>query len=458
MKRHYSIDMTTGSITKKLIQFVLPLMASLLLQQLYNAADKAVVGQYAENGELALAAVGATGSPTSLILNLVFGISAGAGIISANLLGGKQEEALRRNMHTTVAVGLVSGVLLMIVGICVARPLLILMSCPENVLDTAVLYMRIYFVGMPATMLYNFASGILRTFGDSRRPMIILGVSGLANVALNFVFVVGFHMSVAGVAWATTIAQIISTIWILWILFSKKDAYKMSFRELNLYPKEVLTILRVGIPCGLNGVVFSIANVTLQSTINTWGDMTIAGAAASDSITNISYQVLSAFYTATMTFAGQCYGAGKIRRIRKLLLCSTVICMGIMAFVAIIATVMPNTMIGIFNSNPEVLKAGAQKLLTVSWGYVIYAFSETLTGCLRGMRKNVIPTAINTACACVFRVIWVAFIYPLYPHVWFLYFCYICSYVLSLACMLPYYFWHIKKLERSHPMIEQNTV
>ncbi len=450
MKRHYSIDMTTGSITKKLIQFVLPLMASLLLQQLYNAADKAVVGQFAENGELALAAVGATGSPTSLILNLVFGISAGAGIISANLLGGRQEKALRRNMHTTVAVGLVSGVLLMIVGICVARPLLTLMSCPENVLDTAVLYMRIYFVGMPATMLYNFASGILRTFGDSRRPMVILGISGLVNVALNVVFVICFHMSVDGVAWATVIAQTVSTIWILCILFSKKDAYKMTVRELNLFPKEVSTILRVGIPCGMNGVVFSIANVIIQSTINGWGDMTIAGAAASDSITNISYQVLSAFYTATMTFSGQCYGAGKIRRIRKLLLCSTGLCMGIMASIALVATVIPHTLIGIFNTNPDVLRAGTEKLLTVSWGYVVYAFCETLMGCLRGMRKNVTPTVINIGCACILRVIWVAFIYPLHPEVWFLYFCYLVSYVANLCIMVPYYFVVIRKLERKH--------
>lgn len=450
MRRHYSIDMTTGSITKKLIPFVLPMMASLLLQQLYNAADKAVVGQFAENGELALAAVGATGSAASLIVNLVVGLTAGAGIICANLLGGKQMEALRRNMHTSVTMGLVTGILLAIVGIAVSRPMLQLMSCPENVLDLAVLYMRVFFLGMPASMVYNFASGILRTFGDSRRPMVILGVSGVMNVLLNLVFVIWLKMSVAGVALATVLSQIGSAVWVLWILFNPKDEYKMSFRELNMGKKEVLDILRVGIPCSLNSVMFSISNVILQSTINGFGDMTVAGAAASDSLTNIYFQVLSAFYTATMTFSGQCYGAGKIRRIRKLFLCSTGICMGIMACIAVISTVIPHTLIGIFNTNPEVLRAGTEKLIIVSWGYVLYAASETLTGCLRGMRKNVAPTIINIACVCLLRVIWVAFIYPLNPKIWFLYFCYIVSYITSFAVMVPYYFVCIRRLERQH--------
>lgn len=450
MKRHYSIDMTTGSITKKLIQFVLPLMASLLLQQLYNAADKAVVGQFAENGAVALAAVGATGSPSSLIINLVIGLSAGAGIINANLLGGKRIEELRRNMHTSVMMGLVSGVLLAVIGVCVARPFLILMSCPENVLDLAVLYMRIFFLGMPASMLYNFASGILRTFGDSRRPMMILSVSGIANVVLNLVFVIGLKMSVAGVAWATVIAQCISAAWTLWILFDQKDEYKLSFRELNMGKKEVLDILRVGIPCSLNSVMFSISNVILQATINGYGDAVIAGSAASDSLTNIYYQVLSAFYTATMTFAGQCYGAGKIRRIRQLLLRSTGLCMGILVVVAIISTVMPKTLVGIFNTDPQVLQAGAEKLMIVSWGYVFYSLLETVMGCLRGMRKNVVPTVISIGCVCLLRVVWVMFIYPLNPAVWFLYFCYPATYVVSLCFMMPYYFSTIRRMEKKH--------
>ncbi len=450
MKRHYSIDMTTGSITKKLVQFVLPLMASLLLQQLYNAADKAVVGRFAEDGAIALAAVGATGSPSSLIINLVIGLSAGAGIISANLLGGKRMEELRRNMHTSVMMGLVCGVLLAVLGVCVARPFLILMSCPDNVLDLAVLYMRIFFLGMPASMVYNFASGILRTFGDSRRPMVILGVSGLMNVLLNLVFVIWLKMSVAGVALATILAQIGAAVWVLWILFNPRDDYKMSFRELNLYGKEVTAILRVGIPCSLNSIMFSISNVILQATINGYGDAMIAGSAASDSLTNIYYQILSAFYTATMTFAGQCYGAGKIRRVRQLLLRSTGISMGILTGVAIVSTVMTKTLVGFFNTDPEVLQAGAEKLIIVAWGYVLYGMLETTMGCLRGMRKNVVPTVISICCVCLLRVVWVVFIYPLNPSVWFLYFCYPATYVVSLCFMMPYYFSTIRRMEKDH--------
>lgn len=451
MKRHYSIDMTSGPITKKLIQFVLPLMASLLLQQLYNAADKAVVGQFAENGALALAAVGATGSPSSLLMNLVVGLSAGAGIICANLLGGKRMAELRRNMHTSVMMGLVTGVLLAIVGCLVTRPLLVLMSCPGNVLDLAVLYMRLFFLGMPAAMLYNFASGILRTFGDSRRPMVILGVSGLMNVALNLVFVVWCNMSVAGVALATVLSQIASAVWVMWILFNPKDEYKMSFRELNMGKKEVMDMLRIGIPCSLNSVMFSIGNVVLQAAINTFGDFTVAGAAASDSLTNIYYQILSAFYTATMTFAGQCYGAGRPRRIRKLLVRSTGVCMAIMGAISIVSCTLPYPLLSIFNTDPNVLKAGAEKLVMVSSGYVIYSLSETLLGCLRGMRVTVAPMIINIACICVLRVLWAAFVYPLYPAVWFLYLCYPVSYITSLSFMLPLYFRTIRKMEQDHP-------
>ncbi len=448
MKRHYSIDMTTGSITKKLIAFVLPLMASLLLQQLYNAMDKAVVGQFAENGALALAAVGATGSATSMMVNLVAGLAAGAGIICSNLLGGKQMVALRRNMHTTVMLGFVCGVFLAILGVSVSKPLLKLMSCPENVLDLAALYMRIYFLGMPATMLYNFASGILRTYGDSRRPMVILGVSGFMNVVLNLVFVIGFKMSVAGVALATVLSQVSSATWVLWILFNPRDAYKMSFKELNLGKKEVLTVLRIGVPCSINSVLFSIGNVVLQSTINTYGGLTVAGAAASDSLTDIYYQILNSFYTATMTFAGQCYGAGKPDRIRKLLFRSTGICMGIMGAICVVSLTLPNTLLSIFNSDPNVLAAGAQKLRVVAIGYVIYAMNETVLGCLRGMRITVAPMIISVVCICLLRILWVVFIYPLFPQVWFLYMCYPVSYITSLCVMIPLYFRTIRREER----------
>lgn len=454
MKRHYSIDMTTGSITKKLIQFVLPLMASLLLQQLYNAADKAVVGQFAENGALALAAVGATGSAANMMVNLVVGLAAGAGIICSNLLGGKQMDALRRNMHTTVMLGLASGVFLAVLGVCVAKPLLMLMSCPENVLELSTLYMRIFFLGMPATMLYNFASGILRTFGDSRRPMVILGVCGLMNVLLNLVFVIGLKMSVAGVALATVLSQVGSSVWVLWILFNPRDAYKMSVKELNLGKKEVLDVLRIGIPCSINSVLFSIGNVVLQSTINTYGGLTVAGAAASDSLTDIYFQILSAFYTATMTFAGQCYGAGKPDRIRKLLLRSTGICMGIMGVICVVSLTIPNTLLSIFNDDPSVLTAGAQKLRVVAIGYVIYALNETVLGCLRGMRITVAPMIISVVCICLLRILWVVFIYPLFPQIWFLYMCYPVSYVTSLCFMIPLYFRTIRIEERKHLAVE----
>lgn len=358
MNNKHRIDLTRGSVPKLLISFVIPLIITNLLQQLYTAADSAVVGQCA--GKTALAAVGAISYATGLILNLLIGLSLGANIINANLLGSKQTDALRRSMHCSLLVALIGGVLISIVGIMVAPTMMQWTNCPQNIMQDAVLYMRIIFCGAPGTMIYNFGAGILRTHGDSKRPMYIMAVCGLINVILNLVFVICFKKTVDGVALATIISNYLSAVIVLFILFNPKGAYNLNLRELRLRKKETWDIIRIGLPCGLNSIVFSISNTIVQYGVNGLGDAVVAGSIACNNISGLLYQVLHAFYAAYVSFSGQCYGARKYKRIDQLALWSSGICVVFMIVASTIISLIPHILIGIFNSDPEVIRAGSE--------------------------------------------------------------------------------------------------
>ena len=255
-------------------------------------------------------------------------------------------------------------------------------------------------------------------------------------------------MSVAGVALATIISQYVSAIRVVCILFSPKGEYKLTFKELKLHVHEVFTIVRVGLPCGLNGIVFSVSNVVIQSTVNTFGDSLIAGNVAADGITAFIYQVIAASYSASVSFAGQCYGAGKIKRINELIGKAILITSAIMVSLCSIVTLFPRQLLSIFNTDPEVIELGIPKLLIVGWGYVLYGVSETMLACLRGMRKTAVPTALNVFCICIVRVLWVWFVFPIYPVTTVLYLCYPVTYVLSVTALGIYYIKVYKTLSR----------
>ena len=447
MSKKHKIDMTEGPIIKKLFLFVYPLIITNLLQHLYSAADNAVVGRFV--GKNALAAVGATGSATSLILNLLIGIAVGANIVNSNLLGAKKFKDLRRSMHCSLTLALTGGIIISTIGIIVSRWIMQITNCPENIIDDATLYMRIIFCGTPGTMLYNYGSGILRTHGDSKRPMYIMGISGLINVGLNLVFVIFCNMSVAGVALATIISKYFSAICVLYILFDPKGDYKLSFSELKLYPKEAWNIIKIGLPCGLNPLVFSISNATVQAAINSFGDTVVAGSVASANITGLIYQVLAAFYTGCINFSGQCYGAGKYKRIDKVALISSGICVAFVTVCSTVITLIPGFFISLFNTDPAVIASGSEKLIIMAWSYVIYGVSEAIMGCLRGMRQTAIPSGINIFCVCLVRVFWILFACPLFPTSQvFLYACYPISYAISLIAMSIFYFHCRKKMDR----------
>ena len=438
-------DLTKGPVGKSLLLFVLPIMLGNVLQTLYSAADKIVVGQFAENGDLALAAVGGTTSISYLIIGLFMGLGMGVNVICANLLGAKKNTELRNAMHTAIPVALICGLIVGTFGILVAKWVLQLMDTPKNVLDLSTLYMRIYFASIPAVLLYNFGAGILRSHGDTKRPMYILIISGLVNVVLNLVFVIGFHMSVDGVALATAISQMLSALLVLRILFNPKDQYKMRFRELRIHGKALLDIIRIGVPSGLGGMVFSVSNVVIQSSINAFEDAALlAGKAVVSDIGGVIYQVLAAMLAGCVSFAGQCYGAKEYKRIDKLALWGCVICWTIMGTMIAVCTVFSEQVVGLFNTDPDVIKWGSLLMRVELIGYMIYIPSEVFLGCSRGMKHAGVPTILNFIGICATRIVWVLFIFPLNREVWMLYLCYPVSWTISTILQGSYYL-HIRR-------------
>lgn len=449
MKPKRSVDLTTGPISKKLILFTLPILVTNLLQQLYNAADQIVVGQFAENGKAALAAIGTTGSAVNLIVNLFVGLAVGANIVCANLKGAKKMDELRQAMHTSIVLAAILGIFVCGIGLVVARPLMRMMNCPDDIIELSVLYIRIIFIGKPFVLMYNFAAGMLRANGDTRRPMIILSTAGVLNVVLNLIFVILFHMSVEGVALATIISQIVSCVWALFILFDPKDEYKLKFSQLKMHGSAVKTVLRVGIPCGINSSMFSLSNASVQAAMNTFSSAAIAGSTAATSLITLSYQILAAFYAGCVSFAGQCYGAGNFHRIRKLAKTALLMAIGASVLMAVVFTLFYDPAISLYNDDPEVIATGKVKLIVVSWSYLFYAVSEVLLGCLRGMKRSGIPTAINVFGMCAVRVAWVQFIFPLYPSLLWLCIGYPVTYLFGAVGMGIYYLYTIHKLTNS---------
>lgn len=446
MAKTKSLDLTQGSVTKQLILFALPILLTNLLQHLYTVADRVVVGQFAENGKLALAAVGSTSSATTLFLNVFNGLAVGANVTCANRKGAKDQQGLELCRHSSMLLSVCIGILVSFLGIVVCKPMLLLMGTPEDILELSTLYMRIYFLGVPAASIYAFGANILRANGDTKRPMMILGLSGLVNVLLNLVLVIGLHMSVAGVAIATITAQYISAIWVAYILFAKKGEYKMSFKKLQFHMESMRSVVRVGVPSGLNGMVFTVSNLILQSATNSFGSVAIAGKTAAMDIGTLVYQGIGACYLASVSFAGQCYGARQYKRIDSLVLRSTGLSISYVVIMATICTLFPRQLLGLFNSDPEVINAGISLLLINSWGYILYATSETALGCLRGMGKSGLPMLLNFAGICIPRMIWVLLIFPLRHDMTFLFLCYPISWTISAVLQLSCYIICRRKL------------
>lgn len=411
MSKKYEIDMTEGAILPKLIVFSLPLIASGMLQLLFNAADIVVVGRYV--GAHAMAAVGSTSSLINLIIQLFIGLSVGVNVCVARFYGAQRQEDLSQTINTAVTTALVSGALLILVGTLLARPMLELMGSPEDVIDQSTLYMRIYFVGMPVIMLYNFVSAILRAVGDTKRPLYFLFQAGIINVILNLFFVLVLKIGVAGVALATTISQVYSAVAVLMCLVRDDDKLHLDLKKLRIDRKKFIQIFKVGLPAGLQGTVFSLSNVVIQSSINSFGSIAMAGSTASSNLEGFVYNAMNSMYQTNLSFTSQNAGAGKYSRINRILMN----CLGVVILIGLVlgfaACGLDEQLLGIYTDSPEVITYGAQRLNIICKTYFFCGMMDVMVGSLRGLGYSVLPMIVSLTGACGLRILWIATIFQL---------------------------------------------
>lgn len=432
-KKKHEIDMVNGPILKKMLVFAFPLMCSGVLQLLFNAADIIVVGRFA--GDNSLAAVGSTSSLILLLSNLFIGLSVGGNVLTARYFGAKKEKDLSETVHTAITISFISGVILAAAGIILAKPILHLMQAPDTVIDLSALYLRIYFIGMPAMMLYNFGSSILRAKGDTRRPLIFLIVAGILNVCLNLIFVIKFHMDVAGVATATAISQCVSAALILRCLAGESGGFKLSLKKLKIHKAKLITIVQIGLPAGFQGVLFSLSNVVIQSSINSFGDITMAGSAAAANIEGFVYMAMNAFYQAAISFTGQNAGAERYERINPIMI-RAVACVTVTGIVlGNLAYLLGTPLLSIYSSSAPVIEEGLKRLAIICTTYAVGGIMDTLVGVLRGLEYSVIPMLVTLVGVCGLRIVWIMTIFqiPALHNVTTIYLSYPITWVLTSA-------------------------
>jgi len=450
------VNMLDGPILSRMIVYTLPLMASGLLQILYNAADVAIVGQFGADKKLSLAAVGSTGALTNLIVGLFMGLGTGATVVVSKYLGAGEKKNASETVHTSVVTALFFGVLLSFVGIFLSKPLLTLMKSPATVIGLASLYMRIYFVGLPAIMLYNFGSAILRAKGDTMFPLIVLVVSGAVNVSLNLLFVIAFRLDVAGVAWATVISQTLSATLVLIHLsrLPSDDACKFYLKKLRIYPDKLGRIAAIGLPSGLQGVVFSLSNVLLQTAINTLGDTAIAGNTAAANIDGFIYTACNSVYHAAVAFTGQNYGARNFDRIKRVAKSAYLIVFVIGFTLGSFALLFAEPLLKIYAPGDEnilVRQNGLLRLQITAMLYFLCGMMEVSTGLLRGMNRSVLPMIVSIFGSCVFRVCWFYFVFypfPYFQNLFWLFVSYPISWTLTMSVELILFLVVFKKLSK----------
>lgn len=395
--------MTVGGTYSHIIRFAIPMIIMNVLQTLYNAADMVIVGRF--DSKTALAAVGSTSSAINFTLTLFIGLSSAANIVVARKYGAKNTEGLSKIVHTSIALALISGLLVAVFGIFASKNILLLMGSPRDVIDLSTLYMKIYYLGIPATMLYNFGAAILRAIGDTKRPLKYLTISGIINVVLNYILVVFFKMSVAGVAIATAVSQIISAVLVLRCLVKTDECYKLCINKIKVHLKELGELLYLGIPAGIQGSIFSMSNIIIQSSINSVGAIAMAGNAASANIEGVLYVAVNAYYHATVTYTGQNYGAGNFKRIGKGLKASCVLVFVTGCIFGGLMYLVPEWIIGIYSEEPEVIAVGAQRLKLICMSYFLCGLMDTFTGAIRGIGSSILPMIISIAGICGIRIL-----------------------------------------------------
>ena len=458
-----SANLCEGPLTKRMIFYTIPIILTGVLQLLFNAADLVVVGRCC--GSLSVAAVGATGSIINLIVNLFIGLSVGAGVTVAHAFGAHMDEDANRTVHTAIPLAVICGIILTIVGLFGAETFLSWMGTPDDIIHLSAIYMRIYFCGITASMVYNFGSAILRAAGDTQSPLIYLTVAGVLNVILNLFFVIVFKMDVAGVALATSLSQTVSAILVLFALHRRTDACHLSWKKMRLHKNQLLKIIKIGLPAGIQGSLFSISNVLIQSSVNSFGSIVISGNSAAQNIEGFTYTTMNSFHQTALNFTGQNYGAGKFDRIRKILAIS-LICVTIAGLGAGAASYFfAHPLLSIYIPGDEdAIAYGVTRLAYIALPYFLCGIMDVMTGMIRGLGSSVAPMFICIIGVCGMRITWIYTVFrmPKYHTLECLYSSYPISWMLTFICEILVFFliFHIsrKKMQEHTEPSESEAV
>ncbi len=448
-KKKYEIDMVNGPILHKMLLFTIPLMCSSILQLLFNAADIVVVGRFA--GDNSLAAVGSNSSLINLMTNVFMGLSVGGNVLAARDFGAGSEEELSKTVHTAMLLSILSGIILTVAGVIFAPQLLIIMNTPENILPLAALYLRIYFIGMTAMMLYNFGSALLRSIGDTKRPLYYLMTAGIINVVLNLIFVVKLQMDVAGVALATVISQCISALLVVRCMMKEQGGIRLVPKKLRIHKDKFRQIVRVGLPAGFQGMVFSLSNVVIQSSVNIFGEIVVAGNSAAMNLEGFVYVAMNAFHQAAISFTSQNMGAGKRERIGRILLIAEGCVIVTGASLGWLMYGFGRPLLHIYTDSPAVVEAGMVRMTIILLPYALCGMMDVAVGVLRGIGFSLAPMVISLLGACGLRLVWIATVFqvPQLHHISTVYISYPITWAVTLLAQLLLYFYAQKRLKES---------
>ena len=416
VKRAHQLDMLHGPIWSRIPQFALPVAATAILEQLFNASDIAVVGNFTGTERtVAVAAVGANSSIISLIVNLFVGIALGANVAIAHAIGRGDKTSVQKTVHTSIILALAGGLLIALAGELAAAPVLKLLQVPDDVFPLALLYLRIYLLGMPVILLYNFEAAIFRSIGETKTPLLALAFSGCLNVVLNLFFVIVLHMTVNGVAIATVISNCVSSLILFWKLRHSKLEIHVSVKDLKIDPESMGRILKIGLPAGIQSAVFSLSNIVIQSSINSLGTIGMAASSAAYNLEIITYDILNSFSQACTTFVGQNFGAGNMKRCSKTLALCIVEGLVVLAAAIMLILFFGHSLLALFNSDPQVVSTGYIRLMAIVRAHVFSLLYEVMSGYLRGLGISMVPAILTIIGVCGIRFMWVQFVFPQDP-------------------------------------------
>ena len=434
----YRMDMTEGPLTTKIIKFTIPVMLSGILQLLFNTADVIVVGRF--TGKTALAAVGSTGSLINLLVSLFMGLSIGTNVLVARYQGARDDKSVSETVHTSIALGVIGGLILLIIGIAATRPLLEMMATPEDVIDQSTIYMRILFLGMPLNLILNFGAAVLRAIGDTKRPLYYLTIAGIINLFLNIFLVTVFSLGVAGVAIATVISEGVSCALILLCLKHETGAIKLYLNKIRINPEKCIDIMKIGLPAGLQGCIFSISNVLIQSSVNSFGSTVMAGNTAASNIEGFVYVSMNSLHQTCISFTSQNFGAGNFKRIKMVLINCLVI-------VAITGLLLGNSayffgkyLLSAYNNEPEVISYGLIRLSIISTMYFLCGLMDVMVGAMRGIGYSILPMIVSLIGACGLRIVWIYTVFVQFRTLDILFISYPVTWTITFLSHLTCYF------------------